>query len=152
MTTPVYTYLQLIKTVLEEIRTANGYQTDIGAQVLLEQPQQQDDDAQRVVLLQTTYSRPTAAGMSRDYRAVGFHVVAQVSRGAADAQLRLHKAQADIDACLSNQELLRDKFQLGSPATGKPFPQLDESVIASQVEGVAWIGVALRYTAMLRVR
>jgi len=151
MTTPVYTYLQLIAEVLEEIRTANGYQTDMGAHVVLEPEQQQADDGQRLVVLQTTYGKPTQAGLERTHRAVGFHVIAQVPRARTDGQLRLHKAQADVDACLSDKDMLRDKFQLGSPATGKPFPQLDDSVMASQVEGVDWVGVALRYTAVLRI-
>lgn len=154
MSTPVYDYLQLIAEVLADIRVSNGYLTDLGAHVVLEPEQQQSDEGQRLVVLQTGYGKAPQPGLERanNYRAVAFHVIAQVPRTRTDAQLRLHKAQADVDACLSNKDLLRTKFQLGEPAAGKPFPQLDDSVIASQVEGTDWVGVALRYTAVLRVR
>ncbi len=149
MTTPVYTYLQLIKSVLEEVRTSKGYQTDLGAMVTLEPTQQLGDGGQRIVLLQTQYGPPATAGLRHHARAIGFHVIAQVSRNYNDAQLRLHRAQSDIDLCLSNTDLLRSKFQ---PGAGRPFPILDDAAMASQVEGVDWVGVALRYTATLRIR
>ena len=149
MSTPVYTYLELIKTVLEEIRTANGYLTDMGASVSLEPTQQLADGGQRIVLLQTQYGPPGTPGMRHIARSIGFHAVAQVPRSVADAQLRLHRAQSDIDLCLSNTDLLRSKFLMGSTS---PFPILDDSAMASQVEGVDWVGVALRYTATLRIR
>lgn len=149
MSTPVYTYLQLIKTVLEEIRTSNGYETDIGAQVTLEPTQQLSDGGQRIALLQTQYGPPGVTGLRHHARTVGFHAIAQVSRSYNDAQLRLHRAQSDIDLCLSNTDLLRSKFQMGAD---RPFPILDDSVMASQVEGVDWVGVALRYTVQLRIR
>lgn len=149
MTTPVYDYLQLIATVLAEIRTSNGYNTDMGVNVTVEPTQQLGDAGQRIALLQTAYGPPNAAGLRHHARSVGFHVIAQVPRTLADAQLRLHRAQSDIDLCLSNTELLRTKFQLGA---ARPFPILDDSTIASQVEGVDWVGVALRYTAQIRIR
>ena len=92
MTTPVYTYLQLIKSVLEEIRTSKGYETDLGAMVTLEPTQQLGDGGQRIVLLQTQYGPPATAGLRHHARAIGFHVIAQVSRNYNDAQLRLHRA------------------------------------------------------------
>lgn len=149
MTTPVYAYLQLIKAVLEEIRTSKGYETDLGAMVTLEPTQQLGDGGQRIVLLQTQYGPPATAGLRHHTRAIGFHVIAQVSRNYNDAQLRLHRAQSDIDLCLSNTDLLRSKFQ---PGADRPFPILDDAAMASQVEGVDWVGVALRYTATLRIR
>lgn len=150
MTTPVYDYFGLIKTVLEEIRTANGYNTDMGASVSLEPDQQLGDEGQRLVVLQTSYGPPENQGLRQNVRVIGFHVIAQVPRQLSDGQLRLHRAQDDVDRCLSNQELLRTKFQLGG--TDRPFPRLDDSAMASQVEGVDWVGVALRYTAQLRIR
>jgi hypothetical protein len=152
VSTPVYDYLQLVADALSDIRVSNGYQTDLGAHVVLEPEQQQSDEGQRLVVLQTGYGKAAQQGLERTHRSVAFHVIAQVPRTRTDAQLRLHKAQADVDACLSNKDLLRTKFQLGEPAAGKPFPQLDDSTIASQVDGVDWVGVALRYTAVLRVR
>lgn len=149
MSTPVYTYLQLIATVLAEIRTSKGYLTDMGASVTLEPTQQLEDGGQRIALLQTAYGPPTTAGLRHHARTIGFHAIAQVPRTAADGQLRLHRAQSDIDLCLSNTDLLRSKFQLGGI---NPFPILDDSTMASQVEGVDWVGVALRYTAQLRIR
>lgn len=149
MSTPVYAYLQLIKSVLEEVRTSKGYETDLGAMVTLEPTQQLGDGGQRIVLLQTQYGPPATAGLRHHTRAIGFHVIAQVSRNYNDAQLRLHRAQSDIDLCLSNTDLLRSKFQ---PGADRPFPILDDAAMASQVEGVDWVGVALRYTATLRIR
>lgn len=149
MSTPVYAYLQLIKSVLEEVRTSKGYETDLGAMVTLEPTQQLGDGGQRIVLLQTQYGPSAVAGQRQKARAIGFHVIAQVSRNYNDAQLRLHRAQSDIDLCLSNTDLLRSKFQ---PGADRPFPILDDSAMASQVEGVDWVGVALRYTAQLRIR
>jgi hypothetical protein len=151
VTTPVYDYLQQIADVLAQIRTSNGYLTDLGAHVTLEPEQQQADDGQRLVVLQTSYGKPPLPATGRSHRAIGFHVIAQVPRARTDAQLRLHKAQADVDACLSNQDLLRTHFPAGA-GNGLPFPQLDDAAIASQVEGVDWVGVALRYTAVIRVR
>lgn len=149
MSTPVYTYLQLIATVLAEIRTSKGYLTDMGASVTLEPTQQLEDGGQRIALLQTAYGPPTTSGLRHHARTIGFHAIAQVPRTAADGQLRLHRAQSDIDLCLSNTDLLRSKFQLGG---SNPFPILDDSTMASQVEGVDWVGVALRYTAQIRIR
>ena len=149
MTTPVYSYLQLIKTVLEEIRTSNGYETDLGVAVTLEPTQQLADVGQRIALLQTLYGPPSTPGLRHHARSIGFHVIAQVSRTYNDAQMRLHRAQSDIDLCLSNTDLLRTKFQMGAD---RPFPNLDDSTIASNVEGMDWVGVALRYTAQLRIR
>ena len=149
MSTPVYTYLQLIKSVLEEIRTSNGYLTDLGVNVTVEPTQQLGDGGQRIALLQTQYGPPSTPGLRHHARTIAFHAIAQVPRGDADAQLRLHRAQSDIDLCLSNTDLLRTKFQLGAD---RPFPILDDSAIASQVEGMDWVGVALRYTAQLRIR
>lgn len=149
MSTPVYAYLQLIKSVLEEVRTSKGYETDLGAMVTLEPTQQLGDGGQRIVLLQTQYGPSAVTGQRQKARAIGFHVIAQVSRNYNDAQLRLHRAQSDIDLCLSNTDLLRSKFQ---PGADRPFPILDDAAMASQVEGVDWVGVALRYTATLRIR
>lgn len=149
MSTPVYAYLQLIKSVLEEVRTSKGYETDLGAMVTLEPTQQLGDGGQRIVLLQTQYGPPATTGLRHLVRGIGFHAIAQVSRNYNDAQLRLHRAQSDIDLCLSNTDLLRSKFQ---PGADRPFPILDDSAMASQVEGVDWVGVALRYTATLRIR
>jgi hypothetical protein len=149
MSTPVYAYLQLIKSVLEEVRTSKGYETDLGAMVTLEPTQQLGDGGQRIVLLQTQYGPSSVTGLRNQARTFAFHAIAQVSRAHNDAQLRLHRAQSDIDLCLSNTDLLRSKFQLGA---ARPFPILDDSAIASQVEGVDWVGVALRYTATLRIR
>lgn len=151
MSALTYSYLQLVADILEDIRTSSGYLTDMGANVTLEPKPQLDDEGQRLAVVQANFAPSQQAGLARSHRAFAFHVVAQVPRAAADAQLRLHNAQADIDACLSNTELLRTAFQLGA-ASGKPFPQLESSTIATDVQGVDWVGVALLYTATLRVR
>lgn len=149
MTAPVYDYLSLIATVLGEIRTSKGYNTDMGVNVSVEPSQQLDDEGQRLVVLQTSYAAPEGAGLRHMARAVGFHVIAQVPRTLVNGQLKLHQAQDDVDRCLSDTELLRSKFLMGKD---RPFPRLDDSAMASQVEGVDWVGVALRYTALLRIR
>lgn len=150
MSTPVYAYLELIKTVLEEIRTPNDYETDMGAHVTLEPTQQLGDGGQRIALLQTGYGPPANPALRRTVRTIAFHAIAQVPITLTDAQQRLHRAQSDIDLCLSNTDLLRAKFQ--ADGADHPFPILDDSVMASNVEGLDWVGVALRYTAQLRIR
>lgn len=149
MTLPVYDYLQLIATVLTEIRTANDYLTDLGAHVSLEDTQQLDDDGARIVVMQDTLAKPSDPAMRGDGKRVVFAVVAQHPRGTGDTQLRLHRAQADVIRCLSDQSLLRTRFL----ASGAPlqFPQFEESVMASQVDGVAWVGVAVRFSVHLRL-
>lgn len=147
--TPILDYLELIATVLAEIRTANGYLTDLGAHVSTEDPQQLDDACSRIVVMQDTLSKPADPAMRGDGKRVVFAVVAQHPRGAVDTQLRLHRAQADVMRCLSDQTLLRVRFQQSGAIW--PFPQFEESVMASQVDGVAWVGVAVRYSVHLRL-
>ena len=147
MTLPIYDYLKLVKTALAAIRTSNGYLTDLGANVSLEDTQQLDDDGARLVILQDTLTRPQDPAM-RGAGRVRFAVVAQHPRGTADGQLRLHRAQADVIRCLTDTTALRPIFQVGAAA--HPFPQFEESVMASQVDGMTWIGVAVRFTAHLR--
>jgi hypothetical protein len=149
MSTPVYDYLQLVATALEHIRVANGYNTDLGAHVTLEPEQQQDDDGSRIVVLQTGFARSADPAMRNGGRRIDFNVIAQHPRSLNDAQLRLHRAQDDIERCLLNTDLLRTVFQAGS--VDRPFPKFEESVMASQVEGMAWVGVAVRYSANLRI-
>ena len=149
MSTPVYAYLQLNATLLPDIHPTKAHLTDMGANVTLEPTQQLENGGQRIALLQTAYGPPNTPGLRHHARSIAFHAVAQVPRGLADGQLRLHRAQSDIDLCLSDTDLLRSKFQLGA---ARPFPILDDSAMASQVEGVDWVGVALRYTAQLRIR
>jgi hypothetical protein len=151
MSALTYTYLQLVADVLADIRISNGYLTDLGTNVSLEPKAQLADEEQRLAVVQAAYAPSQQAGFGRSHRAFGLQVVAQVHRGASDAQQRLHDAQADIDACLTNTELLRTTFQFGA-ASGKPFPQFESSTIATDVQGVDWVGVALLYTATLRVR
>jgi hypothetical protein len=150
MSTPVYDYLQLIKTVLAEIRTANGYQTDLGALVSLEDTQQLDDDGARLVLMQDTLGRSTDPAIRGAGYRLQFAVVAQHPRSGGDTQLRLHRAQSDVIRCLSDLALLSATFK--TAGVSLPFPQFEESVMASQVEGMAWVGVAVRYSAHLRPR
>ena len=149
MSLPIYDYLQLIATVLAEIRTANDYLTDLGAHVSLEDVQQLDDDGARIVVMQDTLAKPSDPAMRGNGKRVVFAVVAQHPRGTGDTQLRLHRAQADVIRCLSDENLLRTKFQAAGAAL--QFPQFEESVMASQVDGMAWIGVAVRYSAHLRL-
>jgi len=150
MSLPAYEYLQLIATVLAEIRTSKGYLTDLGAQVLLEDTQQLDDDGARLVLLQDTLARPTDSAVREVGHRLQFAVVAQHPRSGGDTQLRLHRAQADVIRCLSDLTLLRTRFQ--AAGVRLQFPQFEESVMASQVDGMAWVGVAVRYSVHLRNR
>ena len=147
MSLVIYDYLQLVQTALAVIRTSNGYLTDLGANVLLEDTQQLDDEGARLVVLQDTLTRPQDPAVRGGGR-VRFVVVAQHPRGPADAQMRLHRAQADVIRCLTDTNALRPIFQPGG--VPYPFPQFEESIFASQVDGLAWIGVAVRFTAHLR--
>lgn len=147
--TPILDYLQLIATVLEEIRTSNGYLTDLGAHTSTEDTQQLDDGGSRIVVMQDVLSKPVDPAMRGDGKRVVFAAVAQHPRGTGDTQLRLHRSQADVMRCLSDLKLLRTRFN--EAGVSLPFPQFEESVMASQVDGVAWVGVAVRYSVHLRL-
>lgn len=143
-TIPVYDYMELLKPVLEQIRTANGFLTDLGANVTLEDTQQLDDEGGRIVLLQDTLAAPSAQAM----RGVGHRsviaIVAQHPRTQADAQRRLHLAQTDVMRCLGDRNRLT--AALKTAGVNAQFPQFEDSTFATSVPGVAWVGVAVRYS------
>lgn len=149
MSTPVYAYLQLVATALAHIRVTNGYNTDLGARASVEDDQQPYTDGGRIVVLQTAFARSQDPAMRGAGRRIEFNVIAQYGRDLSDAQLRLHRAQDDIERCLLNKDHLRTVFLAGS--ADRPFPQFEESVMASKVEGLDWVGVAVRYSAQLRI-
>lgn len=145
-------YLGLIATALGNIRTANGYFTDAGLLVTREPEQRTDTDPAGIAVIQTAYGRPeNRAMLASGVRSIGIHVIGQVPKGFDTAQQTLHEIQQDIDRCLGNHDLLRQVFPQGS-GQGRAFPQLDDAVMAGQVEGLAWVGIAVRYTAQIRIK
>ncbi|HEX7113200.1 MAG TPA: hypothetical protein VF216_12210 [Mizugakiibacter sp.] len=96
--------LQTVATRLGGITQANGYRTDIGATVLLEGPQDDEADAERIVLYSTGIRRIENDRPDRKGRVFEFVIEASVpcmvAAGVVPAHARMHDIVADVEQAL----------------------------------------------------
>ncbi len=113
--------LELLQALLRQIRIANGYRTDIGADVSLDGGQVPDDSQPHVQLFAGDLP-VTSEGKRLRNQSMDVFVQAVVPIG-GNAELTAHRARADICRCLL------DWTRLGVPP-GLSSISITDSVIA----------------------
>jgi hypothetical protein len=108
---PVTWQLALVlQAQMQKVRISNGYFTDIGALVLVEDIQTEADAALLPTVIDVnTMSRTVAAGTNKRQRSVEFTVEAAVACTQANAKEMAHRVVADIERVLDQQADLAPK-------------------------------------------
>lgn len=138
---PVTWQLALVlQAQLQKVRTANGFYTDIGAEVLIEDTQTPTDASVLPTIIDVNLTtRTTDAAVNRRQRSVDFTVQASIKASLANAKYLAHCALADIEKILDQQaDILPKGFRMAKAVKAEILKRpegLDAMVI--QVIGTA---------------
>lgn len=147
MTAPrTWALLAAVETRLQSITQAAGYHTDVGTKTTREPAQIPDSAGMALAVALESVSRPEDPAVQRVGHRVQFIVAAKVGTGLTDAQQRLHELIADITTCMA------DRSWLATLPAGTQFPTFVEASVIPPVEGVKWIGAAVRFSCHITNR
>jgi hypothetical protein len=94
----------LLQSSLSKVRVSNGYRTDIGASVLIEDAQTPTDAAVLPTVIDVNLTtRSSDTGTNRRQRSVDFTVQAAIACTLANAKEMAHRVLADIERVLDQQ-------------------------------------------------
>jgi hypothetical protein len=140
MSTPkTWDLIAAVKTCLQSILVSGGYYTDAGANVTLEPSQEPDSSSALLCVFLDGTTQPTDPAVRRIGRQVSIMVVGKITADQDSAQQKQHELLADIERAMSNQQ---KQFPLGGQ-----YPFFEEAKFINRVEGLPWVGVAVRYNA-----
>lgn len=136
--------LESVKTCLQAITIAGGYNTDAGLVVTTE-PAQVKQDASAVLAVQMEeLLRATEPGFARTHRLMTFLVAIRVPTDLDDAQGTLDLAIDDVERAMQNKQT---KF----PA-GVVFPRFEGCRPSPAPDNGRWIGAIVRYSTHVPIR
>lgn len=142
MTTPkTWDLIDAVKTCLQSVLIANGYHTDAGATVTLEPTQEPNDSQPLLCVFLDGASQSPDPALRRVGQDVSIMVVGKVKAQQGSEQLTQHQILADIHMALAGQQ---KRFPLGGR-----FPVFEEAKFINRVEGLSWVGVAVRFSAQI---
>jgi hypothetical protein len=144
MPSPRDTYLTAVVECLQQIRTSNGFLTDIGANVTREPAPKVADDAEFVTVVWGRQDRPADPGLARTSRLTTLQIMAKVPAGLDDAQGRIDEALSDIEQALDGQ--------LAQFPTGYQFPQYQSAEPLNGDAADGWAGVVVTVTGHIPKR
>lgn len=147
MSEPIsYRLLEAVATALRDIRTANGYHTDLGADVRVEAPIIVQG-ASVLFVTAEDFDRNTAAQTQRQ-RTSNVRVVVEaiIATGRATAQRDAHRARADILRALFERRIALPSDADGSSATTLTCTS---DVIDQRLDGANALAVQITATAHL---
>jgi hypothetical protein len=140
--------LQAIETALQQISTANGYRTDIGATVSLEKVQNPADVAEGITLYSDALTRPDEPDnrntriKTREFELIiEAAVPVTMASGVVPAHQRMHDIIEDIEQA----------FAAGVPSTPGAIPaEFREVIFADRPQGLA--AVVAQYIMVAKYR
>lgn len=144
MPSPRDTYLKAVVECLQQIRTSNGFLTDIGANVTREPAPKVADDAEFVTVVWGRQDRPADPGLARTSRLTTLQIMAKVPAGLDDAQERIDQVLSDIERALDGQ--------LTRFPTGYQFPQYQSAEPLNGAAADGWAGVVVTATGHIPKR
>src|SRR5690606_40461220 len=124
MPSPRDTYLTAVVECLQQIRTSNGFLTDIGANVTREPAPKVADDAEFVTVVWGRQDRPADPGLARTSRLTTLQIMAKVPAALDDAQERIDQVLSDIERALDGQ---LTKFPTGYQFPDRKSTRLNSS-------------------------
>jgi len=130
--------VQAMVACMQQIRSADGYRTDAGANVT-DEPAQVPDDGTPIVLavVLDTRSRPTDPGAPRTAKSASIALLVKLSCGITDAQQVLHEVLDDIDKAIDGKAIAFPE--------NITYPRFASSQQIPAADGVNWIGAEIRY-------
>lgn len=134
---------------LEQIRTADGYNTDSGGEVTTELYQVPDDAVAALSATIVRQARSSDAGKARTHRLTEIGVAIKVPAGADDAQAQMDRAVADVEQAMEPTRANLARF----PA-GYEYPQYSEMRPLNPEQGLSagWIGALVVYQSHIPIR
>jgi hypothetical protein len=132
--------LDACEAVLATVLVANGFYTDAGQVVTTEPAQLSDDTAPALALCVYLegIERPADPAQRDHGWLVNLVVIGKRAHGANLAQQRQIELLADIERAMTD----RSAYPQGIQA-----PRFQEAKFINRVEGLPWVGVAIRYSA-----
>jgi hypothetical protein len=122
--------IKLIQYRLEQISVVNGYRTDIGASVLIEDTQTDERELPYCVI-DVSKSTLTRGSAPQRQRTMSFEIEVGISATQDDAKQEAHKVLADLEHAMSISTL--------TPVAGIRFAQLTDVVVLKRPAGLAAI-------------
>lgn len=133
-----------VEACLARILVANGFHTDAGLNVTREPHQNPDDGGTLIEISLAGIGKATATAVANTHRLVTISVAAMVSVTADNHQYVLHCIHADVEKAFAGE--------FARFGDGRVFPTFVSSVPIKPAQGMAWIGVDIRYTTHVRIR
>lgn len=147
MSEPIsYRLLEAVATALRDIRTANGYHTNLGTDVRVEAPIIVQG-ASVLFVTAEDFDRNTAAQTQRQRNSsVRVIIEAIIATGRATAQRDAHRVRADILRALFERRIVLPSDADGSSATGL---NVESDIIDPRADGAAALAVRITATTNL---
>ncbi len=146
---PRKTCLTAVLGCLQQIKAADGYHFDAGANATLELGQVPDDATSALSATIVRQFRATDPGKARTHRATEIGIVIKVPTAGDDAQAQLDLAVADVERAMEPTRENQARF----PA-GYDFPQYSEMRPLNPEQGLSagWIGALVLYQSHIPIR
>ncbi len=141
-------YLQRVQQMLARISVANGFHTNIGANITLEPAQMEFDGPHRICVVLDTYRAPEDPGLRNVGRQLVVAVIGQVRAGLDDTQFTMNQVMADIDMAMEDM----DQWRAVSTGLDAAMPRFIEATVIPPAEGLDWTGAAARYACAMQFR
>jgi hypothetical protein len=135
--------VQAFRTCLGQIRRANGYRTDMGAEVFDEPSKLLAGEASDCLAVYLdTVSRPADRALANVGRDLVVVVAAKVDHTLDDRQARIHDLLDDLDRALTG---VAARFPINGRA-----PEFIAAAVDPVADGLLWAGVQARYSVSVR--
>lgn len=134
--------LESFQRCLASITIADSYRTDAGANITLEPNQEPGEDRKPLLCAFTdAIDRPQDPAIRRTGKQISLMVVAKIPCDLDDAQILQHYLLEDIEKAMTG------RYEVFG--AGEQYPQFQEARFINRIDGLAWVGVAVRYVAHL---